>query len=404
MFAPRVSSPHDRRLVADELESFLLETYAPRQLRLFRDDAHGGFHEALDEGGRPSSYAQKRLLVTCRQLYVASHATIATRDSGRLHLSSEFAEVAHHGFQFLSDRYRDPRHDGWYFSVTRTGQPLDTKKDLYAHAFVLFAASYYYRATGERDALGVADRTLELLDERLRDHDDIGYFEEADHDWDPTRSAPLPRRQNPHMHLLEACLAAARFTEQDHYRSAAAELRDWFEQKWLDPTTGTLREFFGADWSPHPTRGEIVEPGHHFEWNWILHEHAALTGDSEAQRLGDALANWAERRGHDDDGLVFDELDTAGRVISGSKRIWPQLEAIKSAAAQVIREAATEPGRVVRLGECLDRVFDAFVLPSGSWIEQRDRERRVLRPELPGSTGYHIFFALSEAIRALRCD
>ena len=28
----------------------------------------------------------------------------------------------------------------------------------------------------------------------------------------------------------------------------------------------------------HPA-GEIVEPGHHYEWVWLLHEYARLTGE-----------------------------------------------------------------------------------------------------------------------------
>ena len=61
------------------------------------------------------------------------------------------------------------------------------------------------------------------------------------------------------------------------------------------PTTGALREFFAADWSPAPgIDGRIAEPGHHYEWAFLLARWAALTGRERPQAV-DRLIAFADR-------------------------------------------------------------------------------------------------------------
>jgi mannose-6-phosphate isomerase len=58
----------------------------------------------------------------------------------------------------------------------------------------------------------------------------------------------------------------------------------------LHPETGSLREFFDGDWNPLASdEGRIVEPGHQFEWAWLLNGWASIIGDNryieKAKRL-----------------------------------------------------------------------------------------------------------------------
>ena len=59
----------------------------------------------------------------------------------------------------------------------------------------------------------------------------------------------LPRRQNPHMHLLEALLALHVATGEKNWLRRAGALVDLFKRRFVDPQTGALIEFFGEDWS-----------------------------------------------------------------------------------------------------------------------------------------------------------
>src|SRR3546814_14289476 len=95
-----------------------------------------------------------------------------------------------------------------------------------------------------------------------------------------------------HMHLLEACLALHEATKETAYLDRAGLLLDLFRDRFL--VTGSLREFFTDDLRPAPgDAGRIVEPGHHFEWVWLLHRYGLVTGDqrflgerSEERRVG----------------------------------------------------------------------------------------------------------------------
>src|SRR5262249_58101912 len=57
-------------------------------------------------------------------------------------------------------------------------------------------------------------------------------------------------------------------------------------EKFIDPVSGALREFFAADWSPAPgVEGRICEPGHHYEWAFLLDRWARLTGRNKPEAV-----------------------------------------------------------------------------------------------------------------------
>jgi mannose/cellobiose epimerase-like protein (N-acyl-D-glucosamine 2-epimerase family) len=54
----------------------------------------------------------------------------------------------------------------------------------------------------------------------------------------------------------------------------ADEIVDLAISRFIGPDTGALREFFNEAWTG-PPKGEnhLVEPGHQFEWAWLLVRH-----------------------------------------------------------------------------------------------------------------------------------
>ena len=81
------------------------------------------------------------------------------------------------------------------------------------------------------------------------------------------------------MHLFEAALAWTAVDDAAEWRAMADRLAALCQQRLIDPATGALREFFGAGWSPADgVAGRIAEPGHQYEWAFLLHRWAALTG------------------------------------------------------------------------------------------------------------------------------
>jgi mannose/cellobiose epimerase-like protein (N-acyl-D-glucosamine 2-epimerase family) len=358
-----------RRHLHEELLPFWYERGADRE--------RGGFFNRLLAGSlAPAPDPMKRLLVQARMTWAFAHAA-------RLGGPPLCLEAARHGYAFLTERYRDREHGGWYLTTTPEGTPLDRRKDLYAHAFVLLALAGFARATGESAPLALANQTMDLLEARLADPEHGGFFDEGDESWAPRRE---PRRQNPHMHLLEACLALDATGDGPRWCEAAGRILGLFERRFLDRATGTLGEHFARDWSPAKGDAGLVEPGHHYEWAWLL---VALGRLGEAE----ALFAFAERHGVAPDRAVLDEVDRQGRAVRTTRRLWPQLERVQALAAL---------GRRAELEAALDRTFARYLAPDPRvWREHLDAEGRDVVDFHPATSVYHIVAALSDAIRAL---
>ena len=349
-------------------------------------DPGQGFHERLDLSLQPVTELGKRALVQARQIYVFSHMAILGTVEG-----ADAAATA--GLDFLLAHYRHP-DGGWRHRVATDGAPMDDARNLYDQAFAVFAMAWHYRAFRDPRALPAAEATLDFLDAALA-HPAGGYREgiEASGAFQTG-----PRRQNPHMHLLEATLALYESTGDARHRGRAAALVDLFRRRFL--VDGSLREYLTEDLVPASGEaGRQVEPGHHFEWVWLLHEHARLTGDLAVRRDAEALYRFALAHGLDaSSGGVIDMVDAGGRALSRRRRIWPQTEAIKAHAAQAL---AGDPAAPARLSaQCAALLRDHFATPPGVWHEHLDEAGASCVGYLPATSLYHLGLAAVEAGRA----
>jgi mannose/cellobiose epimerase-like protein (N-acyl-D-glucosamine 2-epimerase family) len=349
------------------------------------DREAGGFVERLYLDGRPDLAAAKRVRVQARQIYVYSHAKL-------LGFAPDGDAVATQGYDFLM-RYACPDglELGFVHALAREGAVASGKRDTYDHAFVLFALSWFHQATGRDDvrrAIGVLSDAIWTL---LRRDDGLGFH------LDDGRGAEM--HQNPHMHLLEALLAAYDATQDARQLERATELFDLFRERMFDPGPGVLREYFGVDWRPAAgEQGRIVEPGHHCEWVWLLKRYADRIGAplcEEAWRLAD----FVERHGRSESGLLVDELWADGRVKKASTRSWPQTEAIKAEVA--LAEAGGRPVRD-RADVGVDALFDRYLdrPVRGAWIDWIDADGAPLAQAIPASTFYHLFLGFAEYLKA----
>lgn len=366
---------------------FALETLLPLSRDRFADAVHGGFHEQLDPQHNPVPIGSKRLMVQCRQLYVLSHAALLGERSG--------TGAAERGYAFLRN-YRDGTHGGWYFRASPEGVPVDRSKDLYGHAFLLFALAYLHRAFAAPDAIALAAETMDVIKARLTAPGG-GFWDAADESWMPQTGL---RRQNPHMHLLESLLALHEATGDDRWLTEARALIDLFLSRFYDAPTATLGEYFTDDWAPDPAKGHIVEAGHHYEWVWLLHRWQVQSGDARAAAAADALFGMAERHGFDPEfGGIHDQIGRDGAPLLTTRRIWPVTEAIKAQVARIeqgLPVAADQPARLIA------HLFNDFLRPErAGWIETMQRDGTPGQTNLPGSTPYHLFLAAAEVARVL---
>lgn len=351
------------------------------------DQACGGFHERLDLAGHPMTAVPRRLMVQGRQLYVFSHAaSLGWSDDGR-RLSGNCVDY------LVSSFYRADGRPGWVFSLAPDGTVASPVRDGYGHAFVLLGLAWYYRLTKDAQILPVIDDTVRFLDEGLAAPG--GGYKDAD---------PAPdaiRRQNPHMHLLEAFLALYEATGQAHHRDHALAMFELFATRFFQPATGTLCEYMTEQLSPQPgQKGDIVEPGHHYEWVWLLRQLQRLTGASVEAFIA-PLYRHADSHGWDGEGLIVDELGRSGAVITASRRSWPLTEAAKANIAEGERARGAFDEKAAH---CLTSLFDRFLarpIPAG-WMDRITASGEPMSEFIPASTLYHAFCAITEAARVTK--
>ena len=330
--------------------------------------ADGRFFEQLDFDARPVTGLRRRTRVQARQVYVFCEAAALGWEAGRA--------VAQTGLDRMIDLCR--RDDGlWISAADDEGAVVDATADLYDLAFVLFALAAAHRVLGDTRARPLALETLAAIQALMR----------APHGgWHDALPPRLPRRQNPHMHMLEAMLAWQATAPDAAFETAArvslALCRDHFV---ID---GAIREYFTQVWAPDPQLGHIIEPGHLEEWAWLLRQAKALGLDGGT--AADALHRRAVKQGRTPLGLVR-EIDPSGGVIDGGRRLWAQTEAIRTALA------FAEPD----LGERVDAVFDTHLATRirGLWTDSYDAEGRSSDQAAPASSLYHLMTAFSELLR-----
>ena len=200
------------------------------------------------------------------------------------------------------------------------------------------------------------------------------------------------------MHLLEALLALYDATQDSAFLDRARAIVDLFRRHFLDAKSGTLGEFFDHDWRPRDgVEGQWIEPGHHFEWVWLLHQYCKATGE-DLREEAEALYRFAEAHGVDPtDGLAYDVVLRDGTVEKRSKRCWPQTEALK---AQLVLREWHGVDTSARTRAIIDGLFTHYLSPArGVWQDRLDEHGDGMAERVPASSFYHLFLAMTEYLR-----
>lgn len=335
--------------------------------------------------GAPIEDVPLRLLVQGRQIY--SYALAARRG-----WHGDALELVRRAFTSMRrDYHRRDGSDGWVFSINRDGTVADARRDFYSHPFVLLAVASYVQATGDRSALTLADETLAFLDAELRAPRGGGYLEGK-----PARDEP--RRQNPHMHLFEGLLSLWSASKDARYMTRAEAIFELFASRFFRPASGTLCEYLDDELIPAPgTSGRIVEPGHHYEWVWLLRWYERESGQP-VQRYVDGLYGHADRHGYDREGMIVDEALIDGSPHLPSHRTWPVTEALKANVVEAAAGRTEAAERALTLAKMLGERFFTKQ-PPGGWIDRLDRHGRPVTDFMPASTLYHVLCAIDELDR-----
>ncbi|UVL56885.1 AGE family epimerase/isomerase [Pseudomonas sp. B21-035] len=315
--------------------------------------------EALDPQQQPMPVQRYRAMACARQLYLFSSRI---EQPG----ASERAAAL---FRSLQRHFHDAEHGGWFYSIDAQGKPLDRRKDLYTHAFIVFACAHYWGKVHEPLVESALNAALEVVTEQFT-RDDGLYEASLGEDWSDLASGPL---QNPLMHLAEAFLATLSVRDDKAVEQALQSLAAAMQTHFIDPVHGVMLE------KPRGAVDNWFEPGHQFEWFYLLESSPLLRGSELHASLSRAFA-YAEQCGVKDS-AVLAMLSAEGQVRDATQRIWAQAEYLR---ALTLRPASA--ATVLAQLKALQQNF----LHDGGWHECRDASGKVSRADMPSTTPYHL--------------
>jgi mannose/cellobiose epimerase-like protein (N-acyl-D-glucosamine 2-epimerase family) len=338
----------------------------------------GGFHEAIDLEGNPAATPHRARSI--------ARMAFSYCEAGRLGWDGPWQEAARHALVYFRDHFVTA--DATVASVVDLdGRARHGCFDLYDQAFALLAFASGHRAFCETAGWRAPAVALRTTLERDLAHP-LGGFRED-------RAGRLPQRSNPHMHLFEAALAWIAIDEEPAWRRMADGIAALCLEKFIDPATGALREFFAADWSPAAgIEGRMCEPGHHYEWAFLLHRWAKLTGRAKPDAVSRLIA-FADRHGLDAQrGVAINGVLTDGSIHDAVARLWAQAER----ARVYLADGRSEHDVAAALKGL--RRFLATPTP-GVWFDQLAADGRVVMEPARATSLYHIIGAVTELPAAL---
>ena len=179
----------------------------------------------------------------------------------------------------------------------------------------------------------------------------------------------------------------------------------------IDPVSGALREFFDEAWRPTAgLDGRLVEPGHQFEWAWLLLRWSRLCRGCPRAVAARAAAMRLIQQGEDFGvdrarGVAVNALLDDFSVHDAEARLWPQTERIKAWALAAAQLDAPWWDVVADAVEGLELYLRTPV--RGLWFDRMDAHGALVEAAAPASSFYHIVCAieaLGEALGEASCE
>ena len=350
--------PAEVQALNDSLKRWLFDHALPLWWEVGFDREKGGCFEKIGQDGKAIE-GPRRARVAARQAWVYAEA-------GKLGWTGSWREARDHALEALTTTFA--RNDGLYrILADADGAPLDESANPYEQAFALLALS---TAGRELEAI----RTREAMETAGLLRPDGGVLDEG------------LLKANPMMHLFEAVQAWTAVGADPGWKTLADTIAARAEASMIAPATGALGELFDTDWR---LLGEAdVEPGHQFEWGWLLLAHGR--GEHGAARR---LIEIGETHGIEQGVAIF-SLDQTLQPRDRSARLWSQTERLHA------HVAARRWDDALKGATGLQRYLDVPV--RGLWRDRLLPDGRFVDESAPGSSLYHIVSAVSALDAACR--
>jgi mannose/cellobiose epimerase-like protein (N-acyl-D-glucosamine 2-epimerase family)/Tfp pilus assembly protein PilF len=341
------------------------------------DPRNGGFAEALDGNGHAVALP-RRARVHPRQVYAFAQAQA-------FGWQGDARGIVSRGMDFFETHYR--RADGLFLTLAGAdGAALDERALLYDQAFALLG---YAAAATALDAHSEFEQRALALRHAIEAH-----FLAQDGAYNSDEESAGYRESNPHMHLLEAYLAWAEIGHDAGWATGVQAIAELALSRFINRDSGSIGESYLATWQPAPgIAGRVVEPGHQFEWAWLLlrcerwHSAPALRG--AALRLIEIGDRFGVR-----DGVAVDALYDDFSIKDARARFWPQTERLKAA---LLAAGLTGEPHYEAMAEAAVSSFFPYLNSAvpGLWRDVRLPNGEFIGSPVPASTFYHLVGAIA---------
>lgn len=292
------------------------------------DEIHGGFVGERDFFNNQVPDASKGIILNSRILWSFAAAS-------NHYQSNEYKTVCERAYNYLKENFKDKEFGGVYWELNANGNPINTRKQVYAQAFMIYALSEYYLYSKNPKALSWAIELYELIETHASDKIHKGYIEAFNKDWSPIEDMRLSdkdeneaKTMNTHLHVLEAYTTLYKVYKNEQLKKDLSVLIQLFLTKFLNPEN-YMNLFFDEQWNLKST---LISYGHDIETAWLLIEAAKVIEDQklidETNRIAVLIANKFIENGVDTDGGVLYEFEPKTGILDTDKHWWPQAEAL----------------------------------------------------------------------------
>jgi mannobiose 2-epimerase len=290
------------------------------------DNINDGFYGQINENNEVSSIAPKGSVLNSRILWTFSAAYNQTH-----HL--EYLELAERAYDYLTAHFIDKKYGGLYWTVDYLGNPLNTKKQIYATAFAIYALSEYHKINKLKEAKIGAMQLFQDIEKHSFESKHTGYIDAFTRDWNEIHDMRLSEKDsnekktmNTHLHILEAYTNLYGIWQDNTLKEKIIFLIKDFTDHIINSLNHHLILFFDEYWNPKST---IISFGHDIEASWLLQEAAEAIKDKviidQIKQLSLQITD-AVIDGVDEDGGLWNEKE--GNSFIKEKHWWPQAEAM----------------------------------------------------------------------------
>nr|WP_295873552.1 AGE family epimerase/isomerase [uncultured Chitinophaga sp.] len=243
----------------------LLNDVIPFWMQHSPDTQYGGYFTCLDRDGKVFD-TDKFIWLQCREVWCFAMLY------NKVEQKQEWLDMAIQGAEFLRKHGRD-KEGNWYFSLTRTGEPLTAPYNIFSDCFAAMAFGQLYQATGNPDYSHIAISTFHNI---LRRQDNPkGHYSKAIAGTRPLQNFALP------MILCNLVLEMESLLDKQLVEDTIQKGIHTVMEVFYQPDTGLIMENITPEAQLSDSfEGRLINPGHGLEAMWFVMDLATRTNDT----------------------------------------------------------------------------------------------------------------------------